>query len=144
MKLNRSNLFLLIWATHLLVYSTTYHISIRVVFNDYREFYNVFLGFLSGLMGWFEQIPAFFVIPILIMLLLTRTKLKQHWFLAYTISIGISYLGNYLWLFSINTHDKILFSDKTINLIYFIIPSLIISILCNWLIFKKTYKKLNI
>ncbi len=144
MKLNRSNLFVLVWCVHLFIYSTTYQIIIRLIYNDFKGFYLVFIGFLSAFIGLFEQIPLFFFIPLLQMLVLTKTKLKHKWFLAYTFSICSSYLINYIWMFSNNKHDKILFSPDEINLIYFIIPSLIISILCNWLIFKKTYKKLNI
>ncbi len=102
------------------------------------------MGFALGFMGWIEQIPLFFMIPLLLMLVLIKTKLKQKWFIAYVFSISSSYLLNYLWMFSNNTHDKILFSPDEINLIYFIIPSLIVSILCNWFIFRKAYIKLGI
>lgn len=144
MRLNKTNLFLLIWVVHILIYSTAYHISIRIAFKDFREFFSVFLGFLSGFAGWFEQIPFFFLIPLLLMLVLIKTKLKNQWLLTYILSTSIAYLGNYLWMFSINTHNKILFSAEQINLIYFIVPSLLTSILCNWLIFKNYYKKLKV
>ncbi len=144
MKLNKTKLFTLIWATHLFIYHLIYLTALKIARHDYNELYNIFLGFIGGLIGWFEQIPLFFLAPLLLMLILIRTKLRQKWFISYVVSISSSYLINYLWLFSNNTHDKIFGMPESINLIYFIIPSLIISILCNWLIFKKTYKKLNI
>ncbi len=144
MKLSKTKLFLLIWITHLLIYYLVFSFINRFSINDYSELYTVFMGFILGFMGWIEQIPLFFIIPLLIMLLLIKTKLKHKWFLAYTFSICSSYLINYIWMFSNNKHDKILFSPDEINLIYFIMPSLIISIICNWLIFRKSYKKLNV
>lgn len=144
MKLNKSNLFILIWVIHLFIYYLVFSFANRVSINDYEELYTIFMGFTLGFMGWVEQIPLFFTIPLLLMLILIKTKLKQKWFNAYVISICSSYLINYLWMFSNNKHDKILFSPDQVNLIYFIIPSLIVSILCNWLIFRIKYEKLGI
>lgn len=144
MKLNKSNLFILIWVFHLFIYYLVFSFANRVSINDYEELYTIFMGFTLGFMGWVEQIPLFFMIPLLLMLILIKTKLNQKWFMAYIVSICSSYLINYLWMFSNNKHDKILFSPDSINLIYFIIPSLIISIAFNWLIFRKTYIKLDV
>jgi hypothetical protein len=144
MKLNKLNLFVIIWVIHLFIYYLVFSLSIRVFNNNYGELYTVLLGFILGFMGLIEQIPFFFVIPILLMLILIKTKLKQKWFIAYMISICFTYLLNYLWMYSNNKHDKILFSPNSINLIYFIVPSLIVSIACNWVILKKTYTQLGL
>lgn len=144
MKLSKSNLFVLIWGGHLLIYYAAYLSSIVVLYGSYNKLHKVLFGFAIGIYGGLEQIPLFFIIPILLMLLLIKTKLKQNWFMAYSISICFAYLANYLWLYLNNTHDKILFSPKSTNLIYFIIPSLIVAILCNWFIFKKQYKRLGL
>ncbi|WP_438711189.1 hypothetical protein ACSTS3_21865 [Aquimarina muelleri] len=144
MKLNKSNLFILIWVIHLFIYYLVFSFANRVSVNDYEELYTIFMGFTLGFMGWVEQIPLFFMIPLLLMLILIKTKLEQKWFIAYVVSICSSYLINYLWMFSNNKHNKILFSPDEINLIYFIIPSLIISIGCNWVIFRKKYTKLGV
>ncbi len=142
MKLNKLNLFVIIWLIHLFIYYLVFSLSIRLSNNDYKELYTILLGFVLGFMGWIEQIPLFFMIPILLMLILIKTKLRQKWFIAYIISICFAYLLNYLWLYANNKHDKILFSPYSTNLIYFIIPSILVSILVNWLIFKNKYKTL--
>ncbi|MEM6893675.1 MAG: hypothetical protein AAF554_08295 [Bacteroidota bacterium] len=143
-KLSKPNLFVLIWITHLFIYNLSQHAILRVTLQDYNEFYYVLLGFLGGFYGWFEQLPLFFLAPLFLMLLAIKTKSKPKWFLAYTISICAAYLANYLWMFSNNKHAEIFGMPESINLIYFIVPSLLISILCNWLIFKKIYKVLGI
>lgn len=142
MKLNKLNFFLQIWGIHLFIYYLVFSLSIRVFNNNYEELYIVLLGFILGVLGWIEQIPLFFMVPILLMLVLIKIKLKQKWFIAYIISICLAYLSNYLWMYSNNKHDKILFSPDSSNLIYFIVPSLIVSISCNWLLFKNKYKRL--
>ena len=144
MKLNKSNLFTLIWLTHLFTYYTIYNIILRISRNDYTKFYDVIFGFAIGLYGLFEQLPLFFIIPIVLMLILIKTRWRKKWFIAYVLSICFAYLTNYLWIFSNNKHDIILYSPDSINLIYVILSSIGISILLNWLIFKKQYKKLGL
>jgi len=113
-----------------------YYLTIlKITRQNYNELYNVFLGFIGGFIGWFEQIPLFFLVPLFSMLILTKTKLKQKWYMAYAVSICSSYLINYLWMFLNNKHNKILGMPESINLIYIIIPSLVVSIFLNWLIF---------
>lgn len=143
MRPNKFSLFVMIWIIHQFIYYLAYSLSIRVANNDYKEIYTVTLGFILGFLGLIEQIPLFFIIPIILMLILIKTKLQQKWFIAYIISICFAYLSNYFWMYLNNKHDKILFSNESYNLIYFIFPSLIISITCNWLIFKNKYKKLD-
>jgi len=144
MKLNKSKIFVSIWGIHLFIYYSIYLFSSAIANNHYTELYKILFGFTLGIMGWLEQIPAFFIIPILIMLILIRTKLKNKWFLAYALSINSAYLANYLWIFSNNKHTIIPFSLNSTNLIYFIIPSLLGTIILNWFIFKNKYKKMNI
>lgn len=144
MKLNKSNLFILIWGAHLFIYYLIYATTLKIVRQDFNELHNVFLSFVVGFIGLLEQIPLFFLIPLFLMLILITIKLKYKWFLAYVVSVCLGYLGNYLWMYSNNKHDKILGMPEQINLIYFIIPSLMFSILCNWIIFRKKYEKLGV
>jgi hypothetical protein len=144
MKLNKVNLFLLIWVIHLFIYYAIYLSSNAVLFHKYDEIYKVVLGFIPGFMGLFEQIPLFFFIPLVLMLILIKIRLKIKWFKAYIISIIFAYLTNYVWMFSNNKHDLIMGSPESFNLIYFIIPSLVVSIFLNWLIFRKIYIKLGL
>lgn len=143
MKLNKTNLFALIWILHLFIYYTSYVVIIRIVENNYDEFYTVLGGFIGGIMGWFEQIPFFILIPIIIMLILINTFLKKLWFRAYLIATGVSYLLNYLWMFLEDKYMSVLYSTMTVNLIYIIIPSLLVTFLINWMIFRKTYIKIE-
>ncbi|SEA71543.1 hypothetical protein SAMN04487990_1315 [Bizionia paragorgiae] len=145
MKLNKTNLFLLIWVLHLFVYYLIFMCLYKIANNDYNEFYTVLFGFIGGLIGWpIKQLPLFFIIPSLLMLILIKIKFQKKWFLAYVMSICLAYLTNYFWLFFNFQNDIMLGYPKTNNTIIFIIPSLIVSIVFNWLIFRKTYKKLGL
>jgi len=117
----------------------------KIISNDYQDFYIVFFGFIGGLIGWpIKQLPLFFLVPLAIMLLLIKIKLKQKWFISYTISICFAYLTKYIWLFFDSKENIILGYPDAINTVYFIIPSLVVSIFLNWLIFRKTYIKLGL
>lgn len=145
MKLNKSNLFVLVWVTHLFIYYATYLSAIAIAFKNYSELYKVFFGFAIGLFGWpIKQLPLFFVIPLLLMLILIKRKLNEKWFIAYVSSICFAYLIKYIWLFFNYKDDIMLGYPEPVNTIYFILPSLIVSITCNWLIFKKQYEKFGV
>lgn len=144
MKLNKTKLFIIIWLAHLLIYYAVYLSLIAILQQKYAHLYRAPFGFAVGLYGGLEQTYLFFIIPIALMLLLIKTKLDNKWLIAYGLSICISYLINYLWLFSNGKDYVIFYTPNSINLIFFIIPSLGISILANWLIFKKKYVKLKV
>ncbi|WP_285199810.1 hypothetical protein, partial [Klebsiella pneumoniae] len=80
------------------VYYTVYVILIRIFKSDYEAFYLVLLGFIGGVMGVLEQVPYFILIPILTMVILINTYLKNHWFRAYLISVVVCYLADYAWM----------------------------------------------
>ncbi|MGE8291370.1 MAG: hypothetical protein ACN6ON_06825 [Sphingobacterium sp.] len=140
--LHKPRLFLLIWLLHILVYYTIYLIVLRILKNDYEAFYTVLGGAIGGLIGWLEQIPFFFLIPISIMLALINSFLKKKWFEAYLVAILTAYLADYIWLFSAGKSKRLILSTIDIDLIYMIIPSLLITIFINWFIFKRDYKAL--
>lgn len=145
MKLTKPNLFTLIWTAHLFFYYLSFVLFYRVASNDYEELYTILLGFSLGLLGWpIKQLPLFFIVPMIIMLILTKTKLQKKWFLAYSLSICLAYLTKYIWLFFKGKNNILLGYPEEVNTIFFIIPSLIISIICNWLIFKNQYKKFGV
>lgn len=144
MKLNKLTLFLLIWLTHLLIYYSTFSAILKIANNEFKEFYNVLWGFAIGLYGLYEQIPCFFIIPLVLMMILINTKFKEKWFISYCTATIFSYLLDYFWIFSIHKHDIVLYSPDRINLITLILLSLSASILFNWLIFNKNYKELQI
>ncbi|WP_324027817.1 hypothetical protein QSV08_07690 [Maribacter sp. BPC-D8] len=144
MKLNKSNLFLLIWITHLFAYYSTFSFILKIANNDYKEFYNVFWGFAIGLYGLYEQIPCFFLFPLLLMLILINIKSKLKWFTAYILATFFTYSIDYFWIFLNHKQDIVLYSPDSINLILLIMSSLLVSIIFNWLIFRKTYIKLDL
>lgn len=144
MKLSKSNLFVAIWIVHLFVYYTTYSIILRIIKNDFNEFYFVFIGFVGSFIGIFERIPFFPIIPLAIMGILVKKSVKLKWFFAYSLSVFFTYIINYCWLFFNRKNDMTIDYPNSTDLIYFILPSLIVSILCNWLIFRKKYKKLGV
>ena len=144
MKLNKTKLFVIIWLTHLFVYYAAYLSLIAVLQQKYAHLYRAPFGFAVGMYGGLEQVYLFFLIPTILMLFFIKTILKNKWFLAYAVSICIAYLMNYLWLFLNNQDYEIFYTKNSINLLYFIVPSLIISVYSNKLIFKKKYLKFKV
>ena len=144
MKLNKTIFFIIIWLTHLFIYYAVYLGLIAILQQKYAHLYRAPFGFAVGLYGGLEQVYLFFMIPAALMFVLIKTALKKKWFIAYGVSICMLYLINYLWL-SLNgkAHD-IFYTINTIDIIYFIIPSLVISIVANWFIFKKKYLRLGV
>lgn len=144
MKLNKTRLFIIIWLTHLFVYYAAYLSLIAILQQKYAHLYRAPFGFAVGAYGGLEQVYLFFLIPTGLMLLLIKTVLKDKWFIAFIVSTCVSYLTNYLWLFLNNEDYEIFYTKNTINLLYFIVPSLIITVFSNKLIFKKKYLKFEV
>lgn len=142
-SINKIWLFTKIWLLHIVVYYTIFVTALRILERDYEEFYMVLLGFVGGITGIFEQLPGFVLIPILTMAILLKAYQKNEWFKAYLISISFCYLINYTWMLTQGKNDKILFTTIGIDLIYVIIPSLLIAILGNWLFFRNDYKQVK-
>ena len=115
-SINKIWLFIKIWLLHIVIYYMIFVTVIRIFERDYEEFYMVLLGFISGFTGIFEQLPCFILIPILMMLILINSYLKNDWFKAYLISIILSYLVNYAYMLMKEKQDKILFTTIDINL----------------------------
>lgn len=141
-SINKIKFFSLIWVLHIFVYYTIFVILLRIFENNYQEFYTVLGGFIGGIMGWFEQIPFFIIIPIIIMTILVNTIFVKKWYTAYIATVIISYLLDYLWLLLEGKNNSILFSTIHINLIYIVVPSLLATILINWLVFRRKYNRI--
>lgn len=144
MKLNKTKLFIIIWLTHLFIYYAVYLSLIAILQQKYAHLYRAPFGFVVGLYGGLEQTYLFFMIPLLFMVALIKSKFKDKWFLAYGISISLFYIINYIWLFLNDNDYEIFYTLNSINLLYFIIPSIGISVTANWLIFKNKYNRFKV
>lgn len=141
-SVNKVSLFIKIWLVHIVVYYTVYVTVIRIFKSDYEEFYLVLLGFVGGIMGICEQIPYFILLPILTMAILINSYLRNDWFTAYLISTGVCYSIDYIWLLTQKKHDKLL-TTIDVNLLYIMIPSLLLAVLGNWLLLKNSNNLIN-
>ncbi len=129
-------LYLKIWITHIIFYyfleSLFFlnHIYIENTFKlPAKKIITTILGSsIIGFFGLFDGFPFFVLIPIIIMILL---KLKMNsYFKSYFLSLIIAYF--FLFIF---------YGFKTENF-EFIVIGIIITMLINYLILRRTYQKL--
>ncbi|NRS89925.1 hypothetical protein HNQ02_002859 [Flavobacterium sp. 7E] len=131
-----------LWISHLFIY---YFILVFLssLFSA-RKFFSVeslkmlLSSPLLGLIGYLDHFPCFFVFPIILMLFLYYRIFKKEVFNSYKYSLLISYSILYIYLFNINGLKSDFYD---IDFYVFIIPSLILSITVNWLLFGKNEKK---
>lgn len=87
---------------------------------------------LYGLFGLWDGFPLFIFMAFTISFLLTFL-LKGKWFINYVISLISSYLIVFLIVIFVNNYNR--------NPYYFIIPSLIITLIIQMIIFRKDILK---
>ncbi|WP_165572118.1 hypothetical protein [Flavobacterium sp. KMS] len=149
--MKRNNFFVKIWLVHLFVYYLTASVIVKGNLLDnplsskkmLEIIQLVLISPFFGIMGFLEDIPFFILLPISIMLALIFTKFKKRWFLSYSLSLFISYFIDYLYLFYNHKQTKVLFDDGY-NILFVVIPCLIVSISVNWFLFKDKYKNIII
>lgn len=140
-------LLLKIWTLHIFFY--------YLLFGIISTFKNLQLNFelllliplyplMGGIVGYFDNIPFFFTIPIMCMLLMlgyTRYTIYQ----TYVYSLFICHIIRLLLLNYLN-YDQMLFTDfpygRTASF-FICIVSLAAVCIFNYIIFKKTYKETN-
>lgn len=97
---------------------------------------------IGGILGFYDNIPGFFIIPILLMLLLLNYT-NYSIYKCYIFSIFIPH-GLKLVLFQIYHSDLPLMTDQSqgrlMSIIWTIVSLITIAIL-NYLVFKKAYRK---
>ena len=145
MKLNKNILFLKIWTLHIYTFYFFFIFIYKLLTNDVYDYYIIFFGFLYGIIGWpILQIPLYFIVPTLLMLLLLKSKTLNSWFIAYVASVCFSYMGKFLFLLLYDRQSTFLLGKSgDINSLYILLPSIIISVIFNWLIFRKQYERLS-
>ena len=128
----------MIWGVHLLIYYPVYSI-VNGSNKGFEKLYYLFLTPLAGLFGFFERVPFFICLPILLMLFLIN--LNHKWYLNHIFSVIFSYLIVYPIVYE---YTGLIHSiESTIDLLKTFSVCLIISCLVNWLIFKKQYQRLR-
>jgi hypothetical protein len=153
MKLNKMTFFLKIWTLHILIFYTiidVFYQSVDYWFLDLKigfEFImRCIIGPITGLIGYFDFISCVFISILLMYILI---KYIKNWFFAYIISIVIPQVFLHLYFliimkefryysFSGREWDAIPFK---INYLFFVIPSMLITIGINWIVFKKAYEQ---
>ena len=149
---NYKLLFIIIWIVHILIYYETVFITAYIkgsIFNG--DFFSI-LAFcpIIGVIGFVDSLPFFVFISIIIMAILVKTCYKKKWFLAYVLSFfplypvsyfiaAFSYRGNAFLKSLLDWNIK----EFDGNRFYIIIISSIITIITNWLLFKKAYLRIR-
>jgi hypothetical protein len=149
-------LFLKIWCLHIFVYYTIIGSMFQAIDYSFLEWnygleflYRCIFSFGIGLLGYFD-FPCCVFISILFTSILLRFKIQ--WFSAYVISIVLLqvFLHLYFWIvmkeFRFYTFTGRAWNavQYKINYLFFVIPSLLIAIGINWIVFRKSYKRLQI
>lgn len=146
-------LLLKIWLLHYLIYYSIFGLIFHTIDYTFKKWefnleylQKIIISPIAGSIGLYDGLII--IIPIIISLFMT---LKFNPFKSYYYTVLVCQFGLYF--------SSIFFSDRTstinftrnfddetlkINYIFIITPCIIISILINWLVFKKTYKILNI
>ena len=141
--LNRKKLFAKIWILHIIVYYIMINFSAFIFSSTPPQLKHELLIIgtspFMGLIGYFDLIPLFPLIPTTIMLILINIFLKKKWFYSFIVSLLIAYGVNYFFLYLNNNHYRLVFSFLKHNIIWYIALSLLISIGFNWLVFRKSY-----
>lgn len=154
MKSNKNWVFIKIWFLHILIFYTiigTAFQSIDYCFLDWKIGFEFILKCIVaspivGLIGYFD-FPSCVFISILLMMILSMYA--KNWFHAYIASIVIPQIFLHLYFliimkefryysFSGRERDTIPFE---INYLFFVIPSMLITIGINWIVFKKSYNQ---
>jgi hypothetical protein len=141
-----------IWLLHYLIYYLLFGLLFHTIDYLFRKWYfgfeylqKIILSPIIGMIGFYDGLIIF--IPIIISHFM---KIKFSVFKSYYYTVLLCQFGLYF--------ISVLFSDRPstinftrnvddetlkINYIFIITPCIIISILINWLVFKKTYENLK-
>lgn len=156
-KSNSGRPYIAIWLIHIIVYYFIY-LTIREFVQNYYLgwdyfskqslliiFFSPFLGLFS-VSSYFELIVGLAILPLPLMYYFYKRVFKYNLFKSFVVSILVVYILDYIYLVIIGYHKyDIPFSmgEDKINTLFFMIPALSMSISVNYLIFKKTYKRLE-
>jgi hypothetical protein len=118
--------------------------------NDFLYYVLPCLPIIVAIDFYFIKIPLFIFLPTIILAFVIGKIFffKKQYFLYYTMSLFIAYTDVFVYAYNA---DKIKlsfyrgFSDYVkVNMMYVTIPALLITILINWFVFKKSYKTGNV
>jgi|GEM_PF-5880804 len=153
-------LFLRVWIIHCVCYYFMFGLCFKVASFSYQGFPMdnlnyvldsyvypaVFGSVIGGIIGFFEGIPGFVLIPMLIMYLLLNFVFKDDYFKTYVCSLLVSYSLLIAYTYYVNKVGMTFWSRYTngyvsVSSLFFIVPLLSLTIIINRLVFKKEYKK---
>jgi hypothetical protein len=100
--------------------------------NFHFPFETILWSPLYGILGFWDNLPLFIIAPILIMKFFMLRIKSHNYLILYILLMIISYFSLYVLL--LEKTNRFFFMENTF---YYIIPSLAITFLINWLIFKK-------
>ena len=135
-----------IWLLHYIVYYWSFVLTINLLSIiikkrsiDFDFFLIIFISPITAIFGLYDGMVI--LIPLVInYFFMLKYDLKKSFYLT----IAISYLG-YLFYMSFIANFNYTFIHKEVTVeiknYFIVLPCLIISILANWLVFKKTYLK---
>ncbi|KXH83149.1 hypothetical protein [Chryseobacterium kwangjuense] len=150
MKKNRFTLYLKIWILHITVYYLIFGCILESLEQWYREWpvdwefaAKIFLSPISGFFGWFDGFPLYVILSVAIFLVM-ETFEKSNSFYSYIIAVFLSYIPvKYLIYFNRGFPFNIVLRSNQkeqsleVNLLYAIVPALLISSISVYLLLKK-------
>lgn len=150
MKKNRFTLYLKIWILHIVAYYLIFGFILESLEQWYREWpvdwefaAKILLSPLSGVFGWFDGFPLYVILPVIIFLVI-ETFEKLNTFYSYIIAVFLSYIPvKYLIYFNRGFPFNIILRSNQkeqsleVNLLYAILPALLISSISVYWLLKK-------
>jgi hypothetical protein len=152
---NQALLFLKIFALHVLIYFSFFACIGRSLSYFYKNwgldlnfFTLFFIAPLGGILGFLDGFPVFVIPYVLLFYCLKQYLFKNKWFVSFVISSLIIYSSVFIYLCINDGATGLYFGEKfedryEVNILVIMIPSLLMSFLINWLVFRKTYQKLK-
>lgn len=139
-----------LWISHLLIYYFVYLIMTNLIKGCYLRYWDFFnketlitfiLLPIVGISGFLDHFPCFFLLQIILMLVFYYRFFKYKIFKSYIVSLLISHLLLYFFLWSINGHENNFSTSgvefKNVNVLFFVIPSLALTLSINWFLFGR-------
>jgi hypothetical protein len=133
---------------HIFVYYFIYGNIINSINNYYKDWsyfekQSLVFSVLSpifGFVGYFDELPLFVCLPIIVMVILFRSVFRNDFYKSYFTAFLLCYGSQYLYMLFNDRHTYPIESHD-FNKLIFIVPSLFFALITNWIVFVKFKKK---
>lgn len=146
-----SVLLIKIWLLHYLIYYLSFGLMFHTIDYSFKKWnFNfeylekILISPLAGSMGLYDGLIIFIPIIISHFMKIKFDIFKSFYYTLLLCMLSLYLIGAFVYnRTTINFRRNIDDESLKINFIFVVIPCIIISILINWIVFKKTYKYLK-